>query len=67
MVRAGLWTTYTLSVFGEQFKYQHIYLNPADNGLDLYTGIKKWIDRYHNRDHQGIERKKPINIFQNAA
>jgi putative transposase len=42
-------------------------LNPADNGLDLYNGIKQWIDRYHNRDHQGIERKKPKNTYQNAA
>jgi len=53
--------------FWRTIKYQHIFLNPADNGLDLFSGIKKWIDRYHNRDHQGIERRKPKNIFQNAA
>ncbi len=53
--------------FWRTIKYQHIFLNPANNGLDLYTGIKKWINRYHNRDHQGIERKKPKNIFKNAA
>jgi len=53
--------------FWPTIKYQYIYLNPAENGLDLYTGIMKWIDIYHNRDHQGIERKKPKNIFQNAA
>jgi len=59
------------NIFIERFwrtiKYQHIYLNPADNGLDLYVGIKKWIERYHNRDHQGIDRKKPKDIFRNAA
>jgi putative transposase len=59
------------NIFIERFwrtiKYQHIYLNPADNGLNLYFGIKKWIDRYHNRDHQGIKRNKPKNIFKNAA
>ena len=53
--------------FWRTIKYQCIFLNPANNGLALYAGIKKWIDRYHNRDHQGIERKKPINIFQSAA
>jgi len=25
------------------------------------------MNRYHNRDHQGIERKKPINIFHYAV
>ena len=53
--------------FWRTIKYQHIYLNPADNGLALFNGIKKWLHRYHNRDHQGIERNKPINIFRNAA
>jgi len=53
--------------FWRTIKYQYIFLNPANNGSALYAGIKKWIDRYHNRDHQGIERKKPINIFQSAA
>lgn len=53
--------------FWRTIKYQHIYLNPAKNGLDLYLGIKKWIERYHNRDHQGIDRKKPKTIYQNAA
>jgi len=49
--------------FWRTIKYQHIYLNP----VNLYIGIKKWMNRYHNRDHQGIERKKPINIFHYAA
>ena len=53
--------------FWRTIKYQHIFLNPANNGLDLYIGIKNWLTRYHNRDHQGIERKKPKNIFHNAA
>ena len=53
--------------FWRTIKYQHIFLNPADNGLDLFIGIKKWIDKYHYRDHQGIDRKKPKYIFHNAA
>ena len=51
--------------FWRTIKYQYIFLNPANNGLALYAGIKKWIDRYHNRDHQGIERKKP-NVLKCA-
>jgi putative transposase len=56
------------NIFIERFwrtiKYQHIYLNPADNGLILYRGIKRWLKRYHNRAHQGIGRVKPITLFQ---
>ncbi|WP_281253673.1 IS3 family transposase [Labilibaculum filiforme] len=53
--------------FWRTIKYQYIYLNPSDNGLDLYQGIKKWMERYHNRDHQGIGRNKPALIYCNAA
>jgi len=53
--------------FWRTIKYQYIYLNPVNNGLELYKGIKKWINRYHNRDHQGIDRNKPALIYRNAA
>lgn len=52
------------NVFIERFwrtsKYQHVYLNPAEDGIQLYRGIQKWMARYHNRKHQGINRVKPI-------
>jgi len=53
--------------FWRTIKYQHIYLNPAASGIDLFIGIKKWIDKYHYKAHQGIDRKKPVNIFKMAA
>ena len=53
--------------FWRTIKYQYIYLNLAKNGLQLYNGIRKWIERYHNRDHQGINRKKPFRIYSCAA
>jgi len=43
--------------FWRTIKYQHIYLNPANDGIELYAGIKKWLDRYHHRNHQGIDAK----------
>ena len=52
--------------FWRTIKYQHIYLNPAEDGITLYRGIKKWLDRYHNKNHQGIN-EKPINKYKNAA
>ena len=53
--------------FWRTIKYQDIYLKSYQSGIDLYQGIKKWIDRYHYRDHQGIERNKPINYYKVAA
>jgi len=52
--------------FWRTIKYQHIYLNPADDGISLYRGIKKWMDKYHNKNHQGIN-EKPIVKYKNAA
>lgn len=52
--------------FWRTIKYQHIFLNPAEDGITLYRGIKKWLDRYHNRNHQGINQK-PIKKYKNAA
>ena len=56
-----------IELFWRTIKYQNIYLNPYESGIDLYQGIKKWIDRYHNRDHQGIDRNKPIQYYKIAA
>lgn len=59
------------NIFIERFwrtiKYQHIYLNPAKDGLDLYQGIQEWMNRYHNRAHQGIDRMKPVIKYKQAA
>jgi len=48
-------------------KYQYIYLNPENNSLELYKRIKKWIERYHNRNNQGINKMKPNITDYNAA
>lgn len=49
-------------------KREHIYLNPADDGLELYRGIKVYIDYYNNkRAHQGIGRIRPCEAYNKAA
>ena len=53
--------------FWRTIKYQHIYLNPAEDGISLYMGIKKWLEKYHYKAHQGIERKKPSELYLMAA
>lgn len=59
------------NIFIERFwrtiKYQHIYLNPAQDGISLYRGISRWIDKYNQKPHQGINRNKPANLYQMAA
>lgn len=59
------------NIFIERFwrtiKYQHIYLNPASDGITLYQGISRWIDKYNQKPHQGINRNKPANLYQRAA
>lgn len=53
--------------FWRTIKYQHIYLFAYDNALELYKGIKKWLDRYHNRRHQGNDNQKPVEVYKAVA
>jgi len=53
--------------FFRTIKQKHIYLNPAQNGLVLYKGIDLFIAKYNHRRHQGINRKKPVDLYSKAA
>ncbi|MFA0964946.1 IS3 family transposase [Roseivirga sp. BDSF3-8] len=54
--------------FFRTLKHKHVYLYPADDGLTLYKGINKFIEKYNNkRRHQGIGRIKPVELFKLAA
>ena len=53
--------------FWRTVKYQHVFLNPAGDGLSLYKGLNKWIDLYNNKAHQGIGRVKPKEKYYEAA
>lgn len=61
----------TDNAFIERFwgtlKRKYVYLNPAEDGLALYEGIKTFIEKYNNRYHQGINREKPIDRYLIAA
>ena len=47
-------------------KQKYVYLNPADNGIDLYLGIKAFVLKYNKRKHQGINRRKPVDLYMAA-
>lgn len=60
------------NIFIERFfrslKYNHVYLYPAADGLELYKGIKEYIDYYNNiKCHQGIGRQIPATLYRQAA
>lgn len=45
-------------------KRKHIYLNPASNGIDLYEGVERFIEKYNRRKHQGIGRRRPEDLYK---
>lgn len=52
--------------FWRTIKYDYVYLNPAEDGLALYQGIKEYILYYNRKRHQGIGREKPCNLYRAA-
>lgn len=60
------------NVFIERFwrtiKYDYIYLNPASDGIELFQGIKEFTTFYnYQKKHQGLERRKPSEVFFKEA
>lgn len=59
------------NIFIERFwrtiKQRYLYLNPANDGLELYQGIDNFMIKYNNRRHQGIGRIAPNIKYKNAA
>ncbi len=46
-------------------KYEHIYLNPANGGVELYEGVRKYIDFYNKeRRHTSIGNITPNKCFE---
>lgn len=41
--------------FWKSLKHNHIYLNPCDTGLELFEGVKTYMDYYHQKIHQTLK------------
>jgi putative transposase len=54
--------------FWRNIKYEKLYLEPSENGLELYHKIKDYM-RFYNaeRSHQSLEYKKPEQMYFLAA
>jgi putative transposase len=49
-------------------KVDYVYINPADDGLELYKGLKDYFDYYnYQQSHQGIGRQIPVNRYKLVA
>lgn len=49
-------------------KYDYVYLNPANDGIELFRGLKEYFDYYnHRKTHQGIDRRIPASLYNPAA
>lgn len=40
--------------FWKSLKHNHVYLSPADDGLELHQGILNYIEYYHQKKHQTL-------------
>lgn len=50
--------------FWRSLKYEYIYLNPANGGIELLKGVKKYMDFYNNeRRHESINQTSPNEYF----
>lgn len=46
-------------------KYEHVYLFPASDGLECYSGLKEYFEYYNTqRRHQSLENQTPLTIYQ---
>lgn len=50
--------------FWRALKYEHIYLNPANGGIDLYEGVNKYIQFYNQKcRHTSINNHTPDEFY----
>ena len=49
-------------------KYEYVYLNPAEDGLELYNGLEEYFRFYNQeRGHQSLNYQVPESIYVQAA
>ncbi|MCT4666097.1 MAG: IS3 family transposase [Flavobacteriales bacterium] len=54
--------------FFRTIKREKIYLNLTSNVSELREMIDDYVDYYnYQRSHQGIERRKPVHLYQQAS
>jgi len=50
--------------YWRSLKYEYVYLNPANGGVELYKGIKKYVEFYNNeRRHESLGYETPVKYY----
>lgn len=52
--------------FWKNLKDNYVYLNPCDNGLELFGGVQDHIEYYHHKKHQTIGMT-PNKAYENSV
>lgn len=52
----------------KSIKYEKVYLNPPEDGLQLYQMVEEYFTYYnHERRHSRLEDQHPISVYEKAA
>ena len=51
--------------FWKTIKYEYIYLNPCDTGLELFEGVQAHIEYYHNKTHHTL-KSSPNEAYEKS-
>lgn len=52
--------------FWKSLKYNYVYLNPCDNGLELFEGVQEYITYYHQKKHQ-TTKTSPDKMYEEST
>ena len=53
--------------FWRSLKYEKVYLNPSEDGLDLYHKVSDYVEYYNGqRRHSKIEDQRPADLYQSV-
>ena len=50
--------------FWKSIKYNYIYLNLADDGLELYEGVQDQIAYYNNKTHHTTKQTPNVRLLE---
>ena len=54
--------------FWRNLKYEKIYIEPSEDGLELYSKVKWYMEFYNaRRPHQSLGYRRPENVYAQAA
>jgi putative transposase len=54
--------------FWRNLKYEKVYIEPSEDGIELYAKIKEYMNFYNTeRGHQSLGYKLPEEVFRSAA